>query len=54
MHIISYENKQSKVNKNDNKNNTKKHHKTICLLEKHLAFGAYKKTKKIKTGVGGN
>jgi hypothetical protein len=40
-----YGNKQSKVNEIDNKNNTRSHHKAICLLEKHLAFGAQKKNK---------
>jgi len=37
---------------NDNKSNT--WHKAICLLEKHLAFGACKKIKNMKIGVVGN
>jgi hypothetical protein len=31
------------VNENDTKNNARRHLKAICLLEKHLAFGANKK-----------
>ena len=39
---------------NDDKNKISSHYKTICLLEKHLAFGACKKLKNMKIGVVGN
>ena len=55
MHVIVYGNKQSKVNKIDDKNKTGSRHRTICLLEKDLAFGACKKNNTItKIGVVGN
>jgi hypothetical protein len=38
----------------DNKNKTSGWDKTVCLLEKHLAFGACKKIVIIKIGVVGN
>ena len=50
-HITSYGNKQIKVNEIDDNNKTGSQHRTICLLEKHLAFGASKKTVIIKIGV---
>ena len=36
----------------DNKNKTGGRNKTICLLEKHLAFGACKKNKRNKNWCG--
>jgi hypothetical protein len=40
--------------KNDYENESSDLHKSICLLEKHLAFGACKKIEIIKIGVVGN